>query len=101
MSGNARFTVPCAGAPSRTMLGLTDSEEMMPWAGATAGSASSPIAADRVARRAARRMYALTRAARAGFSRHRPASHKIGSPGGTVAPSSARTEASISRRTAP
>ena len=32
---------------------------------------------------------------------HRPASHKIGSPGVSSAPSSVSTEASISRRTAP
>ena len=58
-SAQASVTVPVADAPSRTMLGATESDEMAPPASATAGSNSSTSKAAGTASR--RRMGASSR----------------------------------------
>ena len=67
-SGNASVTVPTAGAPSRTIDGETDSEEMLPAADAVDGTTSSTDSTDR---RTRRRMVRTTRARRDRFGRRR------------------------------
>ena len=55
-SGNASETVPCEGAPFRTVSGEIDSDPMKPVAGAPAGSRSGTAAAHSAARTVRRRM---------------------------------------------
>src|SRR3954454_20280477 len=55
-SGKASVTVPVAVAPSRTMEGSIDTDEMLPAAGALLGSSSRTAAAETAAIRARRRM---------------------------------------------